>query len=452
MHLWARSHNQLGILAPSLYDQHLMRQGQQVETLARKMIKNILLPRYSSAQLLWQSTYDDGQFEIRADALILDQVANFYDLYEIKSSTSINTTHEFDLTFQVLLLESLLKLRHVYILHLDRTYQLGQDLDLEELFIIEEVSNKVEKRREDVAKKRQEAWTVTQMDAPQSSFACTKPKSCPCSSLCHPVLPERPIYNIPYIGKKAVQLREMGITAIEDIPASFDLNPKQRKHISAVKSNQPIIDAQEIRQSLGSLQYPLYFLDYETFNPAIPLFPKYHPFEHIIFQYSLFVINEPEADPQHYDCLLTGASDPAPKLVTDLLSHLGPRGSVVVWNQSFEANCNKSLAEHCPDYADQLLGINDRLYDLMLVFKDGHFVHPDFHGSASLKAVLPVLCPDLRYEELTISNGEEAMLTWYRIQMGEFLPEERAGIEADMKAYCRLDTFGMIGIWKKLRE
>ena len=283
-------------------------------------------------------------------------------------------------------------------------------------------------------------------------MACTKPQSCPCPSLCHPDLPEKSIYNIPYIGKKAIQLREMGFTAIEDIPPSFDLNIKQRKHIQAVRTKQPIFDPQAIHESLAALQYPLHFLDYETFNPAVPLFPHYRPYEHIVFQYSLFVIKKPGSEPDHYDCLTTQADDPAPMIVPDLISHLGPQGSVVVWNQSFEAHRNKDLAEHCPEYEDQLLGINDRLYDLMRIFKDGHYVHPDFLGSASLKAVLPVLCPNCQYGNLKISTGEEAMLTYYWLQSGEISQNDRDEIEAAMKAYCKMDTYGMVAILDKLRQ
>lgn len=450
MHLWAKSHDQLEKTSHTLYEQHLIQQGQQVEALARDYIEKVLLLNEKGSQLLWQPNYDDGQYQIRADALIVNKESNAYDLYEIKSSTSVKTNHVYDLAFQVLLLESILILRRVYIIHIDNTYQHGTQLDLDRFFTFEEISQKLEKHREDVDQWRREALALTQKGTPHGVMTCTKPQSCPCPSLCHPNLPDSPIYNIPYIGKKAIQLREMGVTAIEDIPSTFNLNIKQRKHTKAVQTNQPIIDNPSIRQSLSTLRYPLYFLDYETFNPAVPLFPNYRPYEHIVFQYSLFLIKTPQAEPEHYDFLHTQAGDPAPLIVPNLISHLGPQGSVVVWNQSFEAHRNKDLAEHCPEFDGQLLGINDRLYDLMQIFKDGHYVHPDFHGSASLKAVLPVLCPNLGYQTLEISSGEQAMLTWYWLQMGQIPEADRSEIKEAMKAYCKLDTYGMVAILNKL--
>ncbi len=452
MHLWAQTHNQIESKILTPYEQHLAQQGQRVEALAREYIEAILIPKYEAAQLLWQQSYNDGQFTIRADALIWDKIADVYDLYEIKSSTSVKKNHEFDVTFQVLLLETILDLRHISILHIDKTYQHKEGFDPVNFFSIEEVSEKVAKRRRDVALLRNEAFAVTQLTTPDRTFACTKPDTCPCLQLCHPDLPKNPIYDIPYIGRKAKQLREIGITAMQSVPASFNLNEKQQKHIRAAKTGKPLIEEDAIQESLSTLEYPLYFLDYETFNPAIPLFPDYHPYEHIVFQYSLHVINQLGAEEDHFECLVTDKKDPAPMIVPHLLNNIGPIGSVIVWNQSFEEQRNVDLAAHCPSYSTQLEGINHRLYDLMRIFKDGLFVHPDFHGSASLKAVLPVLCPELSYTNLAISNGEEAMMRWYWLQTAEISQEELEQTKSAMKEYCALDTFAMIAIMDKLKK
>jgi len=451
MHLWARAHDQIE-KTPSLYEQHLMSQGQQVETLARQYIEHIILPTYSQAEIIWQRPYDDGQFEIRVEALIHDQQAGVYDLYEVKSSTSIKKVTELDLTFQVLVLEKCLPLRHTSVVHINKDYQQGDSIDIKRFLTHQEISAQVENRREAVTAGRETARNISQMPSPDPSYACTKPQSCPCLGLCHPCLPARPIYEIPYIGKKAAELRQMGITAIQDIPENYDLNPKQRKHTRAAIAGKPVIDQPAIRKALDWLQYPLYFLDYETFNPALPLFPGYHPYEHIVFQYSLFRVDEPGGEPHHTECLLTDPKDPAPELVPHLLNNLGSGGSVIVWNQVFEAYRNKDLAGHCPEYAEGLLEVNDRLFDLMKIFKDGNYVHPGFHGSASPKAVLPVLCSELKFEDLQISQGEEAMLNWYWIVSGQIPEKEIPDVEAAMKAYCRLDTFGMIAIFDKLCE
>ncbi len=452
MHLWARVHHQLREIAPTPIEQFRMEQGQKVEALAREFIENKVLEHYTEAELLWQTPFDDGKFEIRTDALIWDKSAGVYDLYEIKSSTTIHTDHVYDVTFQALLLEAIFKLRRIAIIHINNGYQMGENLNLSDFFTITDVTEKVQDLRAQVVELREMARLVSKLIDPGMDLACKNPKTCPCPDLCHPDLPDHSVFQLPYIGKKAIDLREMGIAEIKDIPDSYPLNDTQFKHVQSVKMNCPVVDLDAIERSIASLKYPLYFLDYETFNPAIPLFVGYQPYEHIVFQYSLFVISALGAEPVHFECLITCSQDPAPIIVPHLLANLAAEGSVIVWNQSFEAQRNKDLALHCPQFAERLWGINDRLFDLMRIFKDGHYVHPDFHGSASLKAVLPVICPELGYEDLAINNGEQAMLTWYQIQIGSISPDDLPQIEAQMKAYCRLDTYGMIAILEKLTK
>ncbi len=62
-----------------------------------------------------------------------------------------------------------------------------------------------------------------------------------------------------------------------------------------------------------------------------------------------------------------------------------------------------------------------------------------------------MLCPELAYSNLAIPNGEAAMLTWYQLHTGAIPPEARAEILDAMKAYCKMDTYGMVAIWNHLR-
>ena len=452
MHLWAKSHSMLAVTSPTLYEQHLMTQGMQVEALAHDYLQQAILPGYQNASLKWQQAFSDGPYEIRTDALVHDKVANAYDLYEVKSSTSVKKDHRYDLAFQALVLEANLNLRHVYIVYIDNTYRHTGQLDLTGFFTHEDLTEKIAPHLPEVTAWRKQALKVLLLAESLPEFACTNPKTCPCPDLCHPDLPAFPIYNLPRIGKKSQELRASGITAIKDIPPSFILNPQQAKHQQAVVTGQPVINRNAIKKSLAQLVYPVHFLDYESFNPAVPLFEGYRPYEHIVFQYSLHVLDAPGAELRHYACLLTGSRDPAPEIVPHLLANINPTGSVVVWYQGFEKQRNQELASHCPAYADQLKSVNARLYDLMLIFSLGYYVHPDFKGSASLKAVLPVLCPDLNYDDMTISDGTQAMLNWFHLVPREVPESKREIIEQAMLAYCQLDTYGMVAILAALQN
>jgi hypothetical protein len=221
-----------------------------------------------------------------------------------------------------------------------------------------------------------------------------------------------------------------------------------------VKSGKPEIRPSAIRAELDRLEFPLYFLDYETFNPAVPWFDGYHPYEHIVFQYSLHVVASRGDAPDHQEYLDTGEGDPAVRVVGDLAKHVGRKGSVIVWNKTFEVGKNTEMAERYPQYREVLEDINARAFDLMEIFSKGLFVHPDFHGSASLKSVLPVLVQgdDLNYAQLPITRGDEAMLVWKAIMSGETPQEDVPVARQNLLRYCGLDTMAMIKCWEAVED
>jgi len=273
--------------------------------------------------------------------------------------------------------------------------------------------------------------------------------------LCHPALPGYPIYDLPRLNeRKARDLKSQGFLSLTDIPDGFPISAKQNLHVEAVKSGEPVLDINAIQGELVKLKYPLYFLDYETYNPGVPWHDGYKPYQHMVFQYSLHIFETQESEPIHYEYLAIVEGDPGVKLVEHLSNHIGNIGSVIVWYKAFEAGRNKEMAEMYPEYRDVLLNINDRVHDLMEVFSKGYYVHPDFHGSASIKNVLPVLVQDyaLKYDELPIPKGDEAMIAWASIMKGVFFQEEIEKTRQDLLQYCELDTMAMVKIWETLGQ
>jgi len=300
---------------------------------------------------------------------------------------------------------------------------------------------------------REAAWQVANLATPDGIEDCRKPNDCPCPALCHPDLPEYPIFDLPRLHHtKARQLKSDGIVSIKDIPEDFPLSANQQAHAEVVWSGQPRIHRQDIRDALSELDYPLYFLDYETFSPAIPEYDGYRPYQDLVFQYSLHVIDQPGAEPAHHEFLAPHPGDPAQPLLGHLLPRIGTHGAVIVWNKSFEATRNREMAERYPEYASRLNHINSRLFDLMDIFKKGMYIHPDFHGSASIKNVLPVLVPDLTYDGLSIPKGDDAMMAWVEITKGVLSPEEIETTRQAMLEYCALDTLAMVRIWQVLEQ
>lgn len=453
MHLWASKHDKIET-APSLFGQHLMKQGKEIEVLAREFIQVHLL-QGTNTELTHEKTFIDGNFQARVDTLARYPAEEVMDIYEIKSSSSVKKEDKFDAAFQRVVCEASETVRDVYIVHLNKEYVRQGELELGKLFVAENMNEDIEALREEVIVTREDAWRVAALDSKVDIQTCVKPKECPCPALCHGELPEYSIYDIPRLNRnKARELKADGILAIHDMPPGYPLSDLQAKHVRTIKSGEPLINPPAIREELSKLEYPLNFLDYETYNPGIPFFDGYHPYQHIVFQYSLHVFESPGAKPKHYEILLTDEDDPGIKLAEQLSKHVTDTGSVIVWFKPFETGRNKDMAERYPEYRDLLLNINTRIYDLMEIFSKGLYVHPDFLGSASIKNVLPVLVPefDQNYAELPISDGEEAMLAWADIMSGNVSGEQASQKRKNLLAYCELDTWAMVKIWEVLNE
>ena len=452
-HLWALKHDRIEI-PPSPYEIHTMQQGQLVEALARDFLREHVLTGHE-VELAFQETFRDGSFQARVDILARSPEKGKVDIYEVKSGTSIKKEDRFDIAFQRLICEASGTVENVYLVHLNKDYLREGDVALDKLFMVENLNEKTDKLREQVLESRQQALDAASADDPENILSCHKLNECPCPSLCHGELPEYPIFDIPRLHKnKAINLKNSGILSIHDLPEPFPLTDRQRPHVEAIRVGTPLIREEQISAELQLLEYPLSFLDYETFNPAVPLYNGYRPYEHIVFQYSLHVREHPESELEHVEYLHLDNVDPGPLFLEHLKRYLPGEGSILVWNQSFEMGKNREMAERYPNFRCFLEELNDRIFDLMTIFSKGFFIHPDFHGSSSIKNVLPVLCPELDrgYTGLGISSGEEAMLAWHEVISGEVQEEAVDEVWRDLLAYCELDTLAMERILAVVRS
>jgi len=214
------------------------------------------------------------------------------------------------------------------------------------------------------------------------------------------------------------------------------------------------INREAIKGILDQLEWPLYFLDYETFAYVKPPQAGHRPYQQMMFQYSLHVLDGPGEPIQHYEYLLRERTEPVENLVLSLRKNIKETGgTVIVWNESFEKGRNKELAALLPHHADFLHSVNDRVYDLMTIFRQGLYLHPGFKGSNSIKDVLPVLCPELNYKDLEVVQcGTDAVVQWHHMTDGRMEAGARAATHEALLRYCELDTWAMVRIWEELRE
>ncbi len=410
---------------------------------------------------LFQPIFRKEGFLAACDVLKFDKETGKYDIYEIKATNEADEkTHFYDLAFQVNLLRMCgLDVGNINLLHLNSKYVREGDIDVTDLFAIDNVTAEIESLCAEVADEMELAlaYLSTEME-PGGNCSCIykgRSKHCATFTSTNPQVPKYSVHDISRIGVSKAKLAELidnNIFNIEDVPTDMALSDIQRNQVDAHTYNKVSIDREKIREELAGLVYPIYFLDYETFPSAIPRFDGFSPYQQIPFQYSLHVLRAPDVEPEHFEFLYTETGDPSVPLVKSLQKDIGPTGSVIVWNKGFERGRNEEMGRRIPEVKAFMDGVNSRLYDLMDVFKKQYYVHKDFRGSTSIKKILPVLAPELSYEKLGIKEGGTAAESWNKITTGNISEEQKEKIKKDLLVYCGLDSYAMYAIWRALEK
>jgi len=459
------------------FDKSLVAKGNLVESWARKLFpEGILITEHGESahnitkqylkeknKVIFQSTFINDNFLARNDVLEYDADNDCWNLYEIKGTNTLDENedsvdHIEDAAFQVVMLnDAKVKLGKVYLVHLNKEYVRGDEIEVNDLFIKEDISEQVNNRLEST-KARMEQASELLFHEDENALECQciylgRSNHCSTFSHSHPYVPEYSVHDLSRIGsgkKKLAELIDSKIYEIAEIPDEIKLSDIQQNQKDVHITQTPIIDLHSIKSELESLTYPLYFLDYETYPPAIPLFKGFKPYQQIPFQFSLHILENPDAELEHFEYLHTENADPSKSVIVKLKEFIGSKGSVIVWSKRFEKSINAQLAERHPEDATYLGDINDRIYDLMEIFQKQLYVHPGFKGKVSIKKVLPVLAPALSYKDLEIKEGGAAMEAWYEMVFGEKTTDEQQTIATNLLTYCCLDTYAMYVIWKEL--
>ena len=490
------------------FEMHLITAGNMVEEKARERFSGGVLIETSgeesldetkellknTTEIIYQASFSDGTLFAAVDILKQNENGEL-SIYEVKASsvsklnqfeTDDNTDEEdevvdfkdqkalekykkkllkdhhlYDLAFQVFLARKVgHKVTGAYLVRLNKQYVRAGNIELKKLFVVEDVIPYIEEILPIIEEEIKIMTTILSSEKEPSSPCCCiykgRSKHCTTFSEHNKAVPKYSVHDLTAIGKSKRRLQELidsGVYDILNIPDDFEFGKKIEKQVKVHKRGKAEIDHQAIHAELETLKFPLYFLDYESFNPAIPRFSGYKPYQQIPFQFSIHRLDSQNAEPIcEKGFLYTGKEDPSQMFLEELQKQIGKIGSIVVWNRTFEeSHVNKHLAIRIPESAEFIKDLNSRIFDLMTIFSKQLHIHPDFHGSASIKKVLPVLS-NLSYQELDIGNGSEAMNTWNKLATEDISNEERKKTEEAMLKYCQLDTYAMYAILKHLYE
>ncbi len=413
----------------------------------RELIANPEVPA------IFEAAFENGGVFVRVDILHRRRDRR-WRLIEVKSTANLKEQHLDDVAIQHRVVSrSGVDLASSCLAHVNRNYVFqGGSIDVRRFFKIRNLTRRVESLQPKLTfLLRSELRVLVMPMAPQipPGSHCTDPVRCEFFDRCNPPPPDDHIGYLPRLHASAAEeLEEMGVDSILDIPDDFHLSERQRIACTSVQTGKPWFSA-ELGKELESLKYPLYFMDFESMNPAIPRFSGMRPFDQLPFQWSVHVQRQPDVEPEHYEFLATDRSDPRREFITSLCSALGESGSIVVY-AAFESQRLSELAAWLPEFAERIERIQCRLWDLLAVVRN-HVYHPAFAGSYSLKTVLPALVPELTYEGMAVANGQDAGLAWESLVRGGLDQVERDRTRKALLDYCGKDTLALVRLLETLR-
>ncbi len=404
---------------------------------------------------IYEAAFTHDGIRTRVDILRrLNQ--NVFALAEVKSSTSVKQEHIPDAAVQVYVVEgSGIEIRNIYLVHIDNSYVFqGGEYELDKLFHLEDITAQVRSYLASsllsgLARIRD---ALAQDDTPAVDIGrqCTEPYECPFFSHCREGLPNHHVEQLPGARVQLLgSLKAAGINDIASIPVGFPgLNLLQSRARESVVSGQPYV-GRELATALSGVEYPLRYLDFETFNPALPYYPGTRPYQVIPFQWSMH-IQDADGSLEHREYLHQGPDDPRQAFISSLIDAAGHSGSIVTYS-GYEETRLKQLAGDFPEFANSLAVLVQRMFDLLKAIRANYY-HPEFHGSFSLKSVLPTLVPDLGYEDLEIGDGSMASVAYAKMIRPVTEKSERERIGTALLAYCQRDTEAMVRVFGLLRN
>jgi hypothetical protein len=466
--LWWRVHEpDAPELVPDPATQAIFNQGTRVGALARGYVPGgtlVDLPhdRYrekieATAAALATATPAIYEASFSADGVfvavdILERLGGVWGLVEVKSSTSAKAEHLPDAAVQAhVLARSGLEVRRVEIMHLNRACTFP---DLGDLFARTDVTDPVAGLLPEVPAQVDRLLRMLEGPLPTVPIGphCSSPHECPFRSRCWADLPDDHVSTLYRIGPRAWELDARGHHTIRQLPAGLRLGVIAERQRRSVCAGRPVVEP-SLRAALAPFAPPLAFLDFETINPAVPVWNGCHPYDNIPVQFSCHRL-ERDGSHSHRDWLADGPGDPRPAIAAELIEACAGARAVVAYNAGFEKTRLRELGEFLGGAtAAALEDVAARLVDLLPVVRD-HVYHPDFGGGFGLKAVLPALVDGLSYDGMEIASGDAATRALERLLLPETALEaaERTRLREALLRYCELDTWATVRLLERLRE
>jgi len=394
-----------------------------------------------AATPLFEATFQRDGLLVRADVIDRDRSR----LIEVKSSTSVKEEHATDCAIQAWVLErSAARPQSVALAHINSEFVYAGAQVYDGLLVEEDMTAGIAPRLQQVPGWLKAAKDVLRNEEPGVPIGshCSKPYACPFIGHCWPQT-EYPLSTLPNLGKRLDDLVAKGFKDVRELPLDLVRGDEALRVWRAARSGMPEILA-GARAELSALPWPRYYLDFETIRFAIPRWAGTRPYQQIPFQWSLHIESAP-GQLEHAEFLDLGDALPARAAAGALLGAIGTRGPIFMYT-SFERTCLATLAAFCPDLADRLNAVSERLVDLHPIAKRSYY-HPAMKGSWSIKALLPTIAPEMDYALLEgIQEGGAAQTAYLEATDPKTSAGRKHELREQLLRYCGHDTLAMVRV------
>ncbi|TGK47601.1 DUF2779 domain-containing protein [Leptospira kanakyensis] len=243
----------------------------------------------------------------------------------------------------------------------------------------------------------------------------------------------------------------LGYNSYESVPNS-ELSPIQRIQKEAHITGKTYFDRTNFENYLTNVTKTVAFLDFESINPYLPLYPQTRPFQHVPYLYSLHIWDSEKDLLTHKTYLHEDlGTDPRVSVLNQLQKDLPPGITIFSFNDFFEKLIIQETALAFPEFLEFWEGVKSMFIDLAMPFKKLWIYHPGQNGKASLKEILPCFSSE-SHLGLSIREGQDANYQYLRLIKKQVTAEEKKRVLEDLIAYCKLDSYGLFIIYRMLQE
>ena len=287
--------------------------------------------------VLFDAAFVADGVEVRCDVLVAHK-GSLVDLFEIKSGTKVKHRYVNDLALQAVVVGQCgLQLQRAYLLHVNPTYSHagGDDYPPMQLLRSADVTAKVQKQMELVARRLQQFRNVIELDAapelPMGTY-CERPFPCPHIARCRGEAPARPLFELPELTRaQEIELHKEGVEELTALaPDRPGLSFRQRRTLAAVGQDERLVEP-FVREELLQCTAPLHFVALAAVTEPLPRFERQKPWQLTPYGWAARTVHE-DGRVETGSFVHADRDDPRGPFARSLAKHLEVGGTVLCWN------------------------------------------------------------------------------------------------------------------------